>query len=89
MSPPIQSYHYCAALQGEGPYFLWESYSLWIITGILESKVNSSLSDYTGSVCMLLPLQLYIIFILLTQLLRSMAGLCSLLLLVMPELALI
>lgn len=77
------THHYCAAPQGEGAYFLC------MITGILQSQVNSSLSDYTASICMLLLLQLYIIFILLTQLLCSMAGLCSLLLHIMPELALI
>lgn len=54
------THHYCAAPQGEGPYFLC------MITGILRSQVNSSLSNYTGSIRMLLPLQLYIIFILLT-----------------------
>jgi len=50
---------------------------------------NSSLSDYTGFICMLQPLELYIIFTLLTQLLRSIAVLCSLLLHVIKELALI
>lgn len=54
----MQSCHYCTDLRGEGPYFLWETCSLYMITGILKSKVNSTLSDYAGPTCMLLLLQL-------------------------------